>query len=776
MKKYTAILLLLCCSAWSVWAQSPSTGKAEEPLLLLFAPQGGFVEPGTTVRLICPEADIYYTTDGGTPGRSSRRYNGQPILIEKTTIIRAVAYQGSRKSKLAGQSYLVQEPASNFPVVSIGVSSALLFDPQKGLFMQGAQAHDTLWHKPGANFWSRKEVAVHIDIIETNGQIVYSSLTGMRLFGGMSRLFPQKSLALIARKQYGKSKFDYPIFGSEGPKGPKFLVLRNSGSDFGKSHFRDALMTGLLDECDIDRQAYRPSHVYINGKYWGIYNIREKINRYFVADHHDVHRDSIDLIEHRMTLRRGSVRHYQRMLQYLQKNNLRDSSAYAFVQTQMEVDNFINYQVAQIYYDNQDAGGNIKYWRPKTPNGRWRWILYDTDWGFSLQERNAYRNNSLAFHTAANGPHWPNPPWSTFILRKLLNNPDFKQAFVNRFADHINYTYAPDRVLGRIEGFYEVLKPEIPRHLKRWNLSEKKWREQIDIMRTFAMERPTYMRMHLMEKFNTGAQRVVDVSATRGGTVVINNFVKVRDQPFQGVYFEHYPIDVKAIPDYGYRFVGWEGIDIEEGQRAFTLRLRSKRYAFRAIFEPFIHPLANKVMINEICGSNKHSGDWVELYNHSDENVSLKGWILTDGKNEFVFPEVAIMPKDYLVVCRNPQKFMAAHPKAYSVIGGLSFGINKREETLALYSRLGAAVDSVGYQLTPVDTVFTLSLLLPSLDNSRSDNWERRLGNGSPNLPNPHYAESGIRIAQEQWMQIGVALGILILGIVLLYLRHKRVL
>lgn len=774
MKRTTLIALLALLSLYAV-AQHSKSGQDEAPLELLFAPQGGFYEQGVEVKLICPGAAIYYTLDGSLPSPRSLTYEG-PFYISRTSVVRAVAYLDGKKSLLCGQTYLIDEPATTFPVVSIGVTDEFLFDPQKGLFMQGGAVRDTLWHKPGANFWSRKEVRVHVDIIESDGKLVHSSLTGMRLFGGMSRLFPQKSLALVARKRFGESRFDHPFFGEEGPKDIKFMVLRNSGSDFGKTHFRDAFMTSLLDKVDIDKQAYQPVHVYINGKYWGIYNIREKVNRFFIADHHDVDKDSIDLLEHKGLVRRGSSRHYRHMLSFIEKKGLRDSANYAYVQKLMEVDNFMDYQIAQIFYDNQDAGGNIKYWRPRAPGGRWRWILYDTDWGFGLQTKKAYRNNSLAFHTAPNGPHWPNPPWSTFLLRKLLENKQFKTDFVNRFADHLNTTFAVDRVLNRVDDFYFNLEPEMPRHLQRWNLSESRWNDQVDVLRAFAQERPRYMRMHLMEKFNTGALRQVEALATAGGTILINDYVRVRDRYFQGVYFERYPITVKAVPDYGYRFIGWEGVPVSEDRREFTLSLRQKKYFIKARFERFEDPLANKVMINEICANNKRTGDWIELYNHSNEEVPLHNWVLTDGKNEFIFPDVRIAPKDYLVVCRDGSKFIRNFPEAYNVIGGLGFGLHKRKETLALFSSLGAAVDSIGYDIPPADTVFTLSLLLPTLDNSDPGNWEQRLGAGSPNLPNPHYVESSIQVAQAQWIQIGVAAAVFLLALFMLYLRNRGIL
>ncbi|GJM35521.1 MAG: hypothetical protein DHS20C18_45220 [Saprospiraceae bacterium] len=752
--------------------------STSEPAIdIQFSQEGGFYREEVEVALYSPKAAIYYTLDGSRPTTRSIHYKGA-ILLKKTAVIRAVAYLDGKESGLFGHTYLIDEADTGFPVVSIGITPYLLFDPSEGLFMRGNQVIDSSWQKPGANFWSRREISCHLDIFESDGQTVYSNQTGLRLFGGMSRLFPQKSLAIVARKRYGQSRFDYPIFGEDGPKKFKFLVLRNSGSDFGKTHFRDAFMTSLLDDWDIEKQAYRPAHVYINGQYWGIYNIREKINRYFVASNSEADKDSIDLIEHRFTRKRGSKRHYQRLLNFLEKNDLRDPDRYAYVGTQMEVDNFMNYQIAQIYFDNQDAGGNIKFWRPQTPDGRWRWIMYDTDWGFGLHDDNAYRNNSLQFHTAADGPNWPNPPWSTFLLRKLLENETFSKQFINRFADHLNTTFSSLQVDQKIAGFYKKLSPEMPRHLERWHLRQSTWEAEISQLRTFAQERPTYMRFHLMEKFNTGGTREVSIAATKGGTIILNENVPIRTQELKGIYFEKIPIGLKAVADYGYTFSHWEGVEGLDNARDFTLTLAEKEpYKIRAVFEPFTHPLVGKVMINEICTNNKKTGDWLEIFNYTNKSVTLAGWILTDTKNEYTLPEeVWLGPNDYLVICRDSTKFKQVFPGAYNVVGGLSFGLNKRTESLGLFSRLGAAVDSVYYNLEPRDSVFTLSLLLPTLNNGDPENWEIRAGFGSPNVANPYYVESSIRHIQEQWIQIGVAAGVVILCIILLVLRARRIL
>ncbi|MCB0637382.1 MAG: CotH kinase family protein, partial [Lewinella sp.] len=455
-------------------------GQRVDSLTVEYAPAGGFYGQQQSVELFAPGADaIYYTLDGTTPTAESRRYH-HAIMLDETVVLRAVAYRDGQPGRRMGQTYFIAEPRTRLPVVSIAIAPSVLFDPTKGIFVQGQSAVDSLWYLPGANFWTRREFGAQVEIFESDGRSVYNSYSGLRLFGGMSRLFPQKSIALVARHRYGETRFRYPIFGPDRPDRFKYLVLRNSGSDFGKTHFRDALMTGLVADWDLETQAYRPAHVYINGAYWGIYNLREKVNRYFIDSYADeVDKDSIDLLEHYLVRKRGSRGHYQEMLDFLERYDLSVAENYAYLGEQMEIDNFMLYEIAQIYFDNQDAGGNIKYWRPQTPDGRWRWILYDTDWGFGLHDPLAYRNNSLAFHTEPNGPNWPNPPWSTFLLRKLLQNEDFRRLFVNRFADHLNTTFAPARVERFIDSLYLQLLPEMPRHLARWRLNEDRWKAEV---------------------------------------------------------------------------------------------------------------------------------------------------------------------------------------------------------------------------------------------------------------------------------------------------------
>jgi len=611
----------------------------------------------------------------------------------------------------------------------------------KASFTELPNAIDSLWRKDGANFWSKKEFRSHIEFYEDDGKCEFNSITGFRLFGGVSRLFEQKSMALVTRDRYGKKRFKHRIFGKGGEKNFKFLVLRNSGSDWGKTHFRDAMITSLVEDWGLDNQDYRPCHVYLNGEYWGIYNIREKINRHYIADHHDLHPDSLDLLEHKYTVKRGGRQHYLKMLRYIGKNDLAEDKNMAYISTQMDVENFMDYQIAQIFIDNRDAGGNIKYWKPQSPNGKWRWILYDTDWGFGLHYPKGYKFNSLAFFTAPDGPDWPNPPWSTFLLRKLLENEEFKNAFVTRFLDRMNTSFSSENILAKIASFEELYEPEIERHHDRWNIPDWHRDLHLDIMKKYVEERPTYMRKFIAEYFGFKKETQLNILSGEGGKMVLNDLIPLKNKHFSGTYFQNQFINLKAIPKFGYRFSHWVGKNgeevISEKSPELEIQLTGDKFSIRPVFEVYKHPLAGQIIINEISPRDRDAGDWVEIFNNTDSTVNLENWIFTDNKNSYRFSAQELKGKSHLVLCEDIAAFAHTYPGVENMCGNLGFGLNKRGEQLALYDQFGASVDSVKYEVDPLDTVFTVSLIMPELENGDPENWEIDFGSGTPEAMNP---------------------------------------
>ena len=405
----------------------------------------------------------------------------------------------------------------------------------------------------------------------------------------------------------------------------------------------------------------------------------------------------------------------------------------------MDVDNFMTYQITQIFIDNQDGGGNIKFWRPRTQNGRWRWILYDTDWGFSLQQENAYKNNSLVFHTEPNGPNWPNPPWSTFLLRQLLTNQEFKEAFILKFSDYLNTIFESKNVINHVNDNKELLKPEIKRHIKKWALDYKNWQKHHERMKTFASQRPDYMRNFLQEMFALGDLVSVKVEVGNGGYLNFNDNIDYKQKVFLGQYFNNLPITIHAIPDRGYTFSHWEGAGAVVTDRVLTLNLDKNAYSLKAVFKPAQTDLNEKIIINEISANNQLTGDWIEIYNNSEEEIDLTDWVFRDSRNDFIIPKGKIAPKDYAILCQSANAFKKAFPDKQNVIGDFAFGLNKTKETLELYSVNNAMIDSVIYELSKMKSAFTLSLKSPEMENSLLSNWDVMMGTGTPNTANPSY-------------------------------------
>jgi CotH kinase protein/Chitobiase/beta-hexosaminidase C-terminal domain/Lamin Tail Domain len=755
---FLAFMLLACDS---LCAQS----KVVAPPSVQFSQPAGHYKGSVTLQLKAKAgATIYYTLDGAKPNEKSSIYSG-PITIYDTKVVRAMASNGHQYSGSVTQSYLIDEPTHGLPIISVTMSPSTLFHPRYGIMLDGAYADHAQEHKPGANYWTRKEYLCNVEVFEDDLTCVHNSPAGFRIFGGYSRVFPQKSFVLVNRKRYGSTSFDGDILPVAGVKKLKYLVLRNGGSDWNGTHFRDELMSSLMDNWGVDKQGYRPAVVYLNGKYWGIYQIREKINTRFINDHHQVDQDSIDLLEHKNTVRAGSQDSYNKLLQFIETHDLSKNEHYARVVATMEIDNYIDYQIAQFYCVNNDAGGNIRFWKTKNLRDKWRWVFFDMDWGFGLHNPEAYKVNSFKFFTEANGPTWPNPPWSTFILRNLLKNDQFKARFINRMCDRLDNDFKSERVLTKIGGFQKILQPDIQRHLTRWSLSNTDWLKSIETASHFAEERPYHMRTHMEQYFGLTSTADIEVIASVGGRVMVNGAVKVESGTYKGHYYEQIPIELVAKPHRGYRFVGWEGYPDKKPQIQVTLQA-AKLLRIKPKFEAYEHPLADAIMINEICPYNKKTGDWLEIYNSSTEAVRLDGWKLSDATSEFTLPQVEIESKNYVIICRNAAKFKQKHPLVTQpIIDGLNFGLDKAVESLVLTTPAGDLIDTISYRLEPPATDYTVDLLLPTLNNEKPNHWGVNLGLGSPALDNPLLFAQLTGSQKDLWVRIGLGIGILMLAL-----------
>ena len=714
-----------------------------------FSQQGGFYPGPINIALATdePVGAIFVTTDGSVPTEASAAYAG-PLQIQKTTVVRArVLGGGILPGATTTQTFVVgRKPA--LPVVSISTDPANFFDSTIGIYVNG-DSFDASFPYFGSNFWEDWERPVHLELYELDGALGFSQDAGAKIFGGWSRGNPQRSLAFFARSQYGASKFSYRIFPEKGIKSFESFILRNSGNDWQITHFRDAMMTSLVKDLGIDRLAYRPSAIFINGEYWGILNLREKINEHFLAaNHRGVRADQIDLLEADGSPIHGDADHYRAMLALLQGSDISDPAVYAQVDGMVDMENFIDYQAAQIYFDNTDwPGNNIKFWRPRVEGGRWRWILYDTDFGFGIWNGNNYLNNTLAFALTDNGPSWPNPPWSTFMLRTLVTNRTFLEDFVNRFATHLNTIYVPAKVVARIDSMARGIESEMPSQRNRWGSDMNAWRSSVQVLRDFANRRVPQMRSHLASTLGLGATATLRLSLASpvGGVIEIQG-IPIRNYPFTGAYFQGLPIRLTARPDPGFRFVGWTGIEPAD-QADASVVLERAGLSLTASFELDCASVSD-VVINEIqynSPADADTGDWVEIYNRTGATLDLAGWTFRDAAAEhvFTFPAGAQISGDgYLVLCSSIADFSRAHPTIDSTLGDIGFSLAGQGESIGLFDASGREVDRVAYddfEPWPVEADgggATLALKNPLLHGSYALHWTASSSGGTPGARN----------------------------------------
>jgi len=466
-------------------------------------PAGGFYDRPVTVTITSadPNAAIRYTTDGSEPNENSLLYS-EPVTFNSTTVLRTRTFEDNQlPGPVENRSYFIGQD-HKLTVVSLMLDPRDLWDPIEGIYVKGYGAIERFPYY-GANFWKDMEKPVHLELYEPDGKLGLSLDAGLKIGGQFSRGMDQKIFNIFARNIYGFNEINYPLFPNKELSTFKAITLRTSGQDSVYSKIRDIVMTSLLEDTNVDYQDYRQAVLYLNGEYWGIYNIRERINSYFIAGNHNLHPENIDLLQANWVVREGSNEDYLDMLEFVRSNDMALDENYSYIKTRMDVNSYIDALIVQIYFAQTDQG-NIRYWREQDSGGRWRWIIFDLDWGMWLDHVN---HNILASMTNPAGTGaWGNI--STTLTVSLLQNEDFKRAFIERFAYHLEYTFAPERVIGRIDELASNIEDEMPRQIERWGGSMGRWEQEIESMREFARLRPAVVIEHIRRKFNLNEEEM----------------------------------------------------------------------------------------------------------------------------------------------------------------------------------------------------------------------------------------------------------------------------
>ena len=569
----------------------------------LFSRARGFYTAAFNLTLSTTVAGavIHYTTDGSEPVESSPVYT-TPIAIPSaaagspfvTTVVRARTLKtGYLPSPVSTNTYFVGPNSTarfNLPIVSLATDNKNFFDPEIGIYVAGNHNN----YNQRGDEWERP---IHVEFFEPGGPCGFRCDAGVRIHGGWTRNLAQKSLRLYADHQNGPGSFDYRIFPESTLTDYKRIVLRNSGNDnpldttYGAKYtmIRDGLAQSLVSSLNVDTQYYRPSIVFYNGQYWGIHGIVEREDKYWLKNHHpEIDPDNVDMIQQHpnyVEVDEGDQVAFDAMRSYFQNNDLIVPGNYDYVKSNVDISSVLIHDLANIYFGDTDwPGNNIRYWRPRTADGKWRWALCDIDFSFGLHASSSH--NTLAWATARGGGMF-NPDVICLTLASLLRNREARDEFINRMADMLNTVLKPSIVIAKANTMKAAISPYVAEHFTRWGAgSLSTWNSNVQGITDFANARPGSIRTQFVEFFRLSgtSNLTVNASSSSMGSVTVNSVaIQSASLPWSGVYFNDVPIQLTAVPASGYRFVRWEGAGLTT-QNPAKITLMSDT-AVTAVFE-----------------------------------------------------------------------------------------------------------------------------------------------------------------------------------------------
>ena len=456
--------------------QENGSGRREISYAPLASVKSGIYNNIKTLEVnLSAQGTIYYTLDGSRPTTNSRVYNG-PISLSKTTVLKTISLEENKyKSETKTYSYIINENHS-VDVFMLSLEPEDFRNLQVNRYVTGVKkvAYAELYEQGGKSFQIPCE---------------------LKLFGGNARAAGiANGYALKFKHSTGEGKLNYQVFDSRDYSSFDTLLLRSgttqprTGPSTTPEIFRDILATSLLDkQTSVLVQAYHPVVLYINGQYYGLYNIRERSDRFLIQNNQNVEatNENTNIVKIDWEVRTGSSKNLVQLINYLSSHNMSLKTNYDYVKTLVNVEDIADFWIAESWVANYDIV-NTRYYQTKDyDNNRWNMIFFDLD--------NAIYNVDFNYYSFSTNPAGMKGIYSTTILRKLLDNKEFRTLYLERLHYQLKNVWNEERVLKQIDYLYNIYKPEVDRHYKRYGFSPSMFETEIKYLKNYAKNRQKYM-------------------------------------------------------------------------------------------------------------------------------------------------------------------------------------------------------------------------------------------------------------------------------------------
>jgi len=485
------------------------------------------------------DSKILYTTDGSYPNQNSEIYT-TPITIDENKVIHAIVIHDNLiGSEITSAGYLFERATDSITTIHLYGEKKYLFDENIGIY---------------TNTLKEREVPVNMDIIEKNN--VYNFNVGTKIGGENIFRFPQKPLNIYTDKDYGTESLDYQIF--EDKRRSKFdrLYLRNAGDDWPNTFILDAFQRELVkNHIKNPTQAYKPAVIYINGDYYGIHNLREKITEDYFIQNYEAKPGEIDLLEADNSIIYGDNTDFINVRNFIMNENMSNSDNYNYVKEQINIESYIDFLVAQIYIVNTSMRHNREYFRNRAYKGKWEWVLVDLDRGFNPGNSNQDFIRSIYTN-------------EDYLFGFLCNNDEFKNEFIKRYNLFLNTIFVPEKVESLVDKMADKIKPLMQKHIEKWAKdsginSIQSWEANLNNLKRFAQDRHPIAITNFKNLFNLDSEIKLSINKIGNGAILLDE--KIIDENTLNINYQKdgnpLELDLQIIPEIGYKIKTILGYD-----------------------------------------------------------------------------------------------------------------------------------------------------------------------------------------------------------------------
>ncbi|MEJ6581841.1 MAG: lamin tail domain-containing protein [Akkermansiaceae bacterium] len=514
------------------------------------SPAAGFFTDPESITLTASSGPVHYTLDGSNPTTGSPVY-AAPIAISDTTIVRARVFEsGKVPGPIATQSYFYGEDFNGLPILSVVADPETLFGDEIGIYDNN--------HEPttsGMNeVYKGKDAPGHIEFFPVDSSEGFAVNGGIRI-GGENNWgsHDQKALNFSLRGKYGDDNLKYDLFPGSGIPNHSAFTLREGGDDWDDAMIRDGMWATIAaDLINAETSDMRPSVVFLNGEYWGIYNIRSRWTPEWIFEKYGVDNGAYDHLGYghftsssvSLGANEGTTTEWTDLLTFIDNNDINTPAGWAFVESRVDIDSFIDFVVSESFANNTSWEHNREFWKAHAPGSKWRWFLPDMDRTFKNGDINSNRFDSILRNDA--------------LLNRIKNQPTFQARLAQRYAAHISTTFKPSRIANIVDTLGALITPEVARQTARWRGSFVNGQSgDLEEIKDYATDRATAVHAEISDELGIGNAINMTLAVTGSGTVHLEG---IPLNPGTIKVFPDLNGSLAAIPAPGFQFDSWTGI------------------------------------------------------------------------------------------------------------------------------------------------------------------------------------------------------------------------